>query len=928
MVPKPGGAERPDIKTLQRMANSECKKYGFNVKYPEAGFHEESKERSGTRPAKWRLVKNFAAVNKVTQIRPFPMGDLAAKQRAVAGHKFFSVMDLQAGFHAIPIARESIPYTGFYVEGRGHYVYLRMPFGLTGAPTTFCEMVATAFHGLIGKILEVWMDDMATAADDFEDGLVNLRAIFKRARTHNISLSAAKTVLFMSEAAFAGAQVSERGISMDLRKVKAILEIPEPNSVLEVIKFLGMTGAYRPKIKNYARAARPLSDLTRNVRTGDLAGKNAFEYKRALWETKVELSEEGKRAFIDLKTTLTTDPVLRAPVYNGRPFIVTTDGSKYGFGAVHSQVWEEQDSTGVTKKVTYPIAFASKRTSRTEEKYIPFLLEFAALKFALDKFDDMIFGRAIELEMDCKALTDLLGNAKLNSTHERWRESVVARNIVAVRHKPGSENQVADALSRIYEHRPDNDSGPGRSSSVDPGWESAKDLMNDMYLLLDNDQTAALLNRFQDNEYYSEIITHLLFEAGDLPVDKETERDQKRQAHRAEGHMIEDGKLWLVAGKHARDGKKVECIPHNEGFELASSIHRAGGHFGRDLTILTLQQEFHWPRMRQHATEAVTTCPRCKNFGPRLLLALLRPITRARPFDLLVGDYVALPEGHGGFKTVLVLVNVYSRYLFAFPSKKPGNGKFTVDALTKKLCAPDVGENPNAKEDAASTPTSWPKHLTTAVSQLNDCVLDSLGYLPRELLTGILSADRKAELSQSVLARALVDIDINMGLTYSLRDDAHANALKHARKRKRAFDKKARVVNYQPGDLVQKYDARLDETHSTVRKLAPRWSGPLRIVNRAANSYELKDLAGNTYTRAAHSRLLCPFHPRLGTTLADYASSLNRARHTDKTASRPDEPFNQSKLPQSPGMESRVPLDRDDPTQPNKYHSDDDDLVE
>ncbi|QRV96865.1 Retrovirus-related Pol polyprotein from transposon [Ceratobasidium sp. AG-Ba] len=180
------------------------------------------------------------------------MGNLVAKQRVVAGHKFVSVMDLQAAFHTIPIAWESIPYTSFYVEGRGHYVYLQIPFGLTGAPTTFRKMVAEAFHGLIGKILEAWMDDMATAADNFEEGLVNLRTIFEWAQAHHISLSAAKTVLSMSEAAFAGARVSEEGISMDLRKVKAILEIPEPNLVLKVMKFLGMTRAYCPKIKNFA----------------------------------------------------------------------------------------------------------------------------------------------------------------------------------------------------------------------------------------------------------------------------------------------------------------------------------------------------------------------------------------------------------------------------------------------------------------------------------------------------------------------------------------------------------------------------------------------------------------------------------------------------------------------------------------------------
>lgn len=987
MVPKPGGTERPSLKTLQQMANSKCRKYGFPIKHPEVGFYEDSDEKHNIPPAKWRLVQNFASVNKVTQVRPFPMGNLAARQRAIAGHKFVSVMDLQAGFHAIPIAQESIPFTGFYVEGRGHYVYLRMPFGLTGAPTVFCEMVAEVFHDLIGKILEVWMDDMATAADDFDEGMGSLRLIFERCRTHRISLSATKTVLFMTEASFAGARVSAQGIRPDLRKVRAILEWPEPSTVLEIMSFLGLAGAYRSKIRDFARVAQPLSDLTRNVRPPPATSKSSFEYKRALRESKVELTADQRRAFVNLKLALTSDPVLRAPVYDDRPFIVTTDGSKYGFGAVLLQAWDETDSRGVVRKVMYPIAFASKRTSRTEEWYIPFLLEFAALKFALDEFDDIIFGRAIEIETDCKALADLLGNSKLNSTHERWRESIVTRNITAVRHKPGVENQACDALSRMYEGRPDDDVGPGRVKSIGPGWEAHKRLVNDLYLLQADDDTAALLERFKADDYFFEIIEHLLFEVpeGEVPSTTSDDRDRKRRAHRADGYMVEKGRLWLVGGKRSRDGAKVECVPFNEGFELALSVHRAGGHFGRDMTVLALQQEYHWPKMRQHATEAVTSCPRCKNFGPRLLSALLRPITRARPFDLLVGDYLSLPEGHGGLKTVLVFVDVYSRYLFAFPSRKPGTGKFTVDSLTKvcdliatprtfmadggshfdcdkvrrwadsrgvqviktpayapwtnglaeghiklligrlkKLCAPNVGVSPVDGDDASSTPTAWPKHLATAVAQLNDRVLPSLGYAPRELLTGMVSAERKADLNQSLLGRAIADINVNMGLTYAMRDDAYAKALEHANRRKRVFDRKARVVDYAPGDLVQKYDARLDETHSTMRKLAPRWSGPLRVVERAANSYRLEDLAGNTFATAAHARLLRPFIPSPNSTLADYAAGLQRARLSDKSATRPDTPFDASLLPQSPRPESRVPLERDDPTQPNNYHIHDD----
>ncbi|QRV90612.1 Retrovirus-related Pol polyprotein from transposon [Ceratobasidium sp. AG-Ba] len=979
MVPKPGGAERPSLKTLQQMANSECKKYGIPIEYPDVGYYNEGAKRPG-KPAKWRLVQNFAAVNKVTQIRPFPMGNLGAKQQAIAGHKYVSVMDLQAGFHAIPIAPESVPYTGFYVEGRGHYVYRRMPFGLTGAPTVFCEMIAETFHDLLGKILEVWMDDMATAADDFETGLGSLRSIFERCRTHKISLSAAKTVLFMAEATFAGARVSQAGIKPDPAKVRAILDWPEPESVLDTMGFLGLAGSQRTKIKNFARIAQPLSDLTRDVRPADLP-KGSHEYKKALREAKVKLDEQGLRAFVRLKLALTSDPVLRAPVYDGRPFIVTTDGSKFGFGAVLSQAWEETGLDGTVHKVTYPIAYASKRTSRTEERYIPFLLEFAALKFACDEFDGLIFGQPIELEMDCKALADLLGNEKLNSTHERWRESVIARNIVAVRHLPGQDNKACDALSRMYEGRPDTDEGPGRHTDVDPGWESKKELINDLYYLMPDADTAALLKRFESDEYFSDILLHLLFDReADNPDNREAEKERKRRAHRAEGYFVQDGKLWLAGAKHARDGLEVECIPFNEGQLLALSVHEAGGHFGRDMTVLTLQQRYHWPRLRQHATEAVTTCARCKNFGPRLLSALMRPITRARPFDLLVGDYVALPEGHGGLKTVLVLVDVYSRYMFAFASRKPGTGKFTVEALDKisnllltprsfmadggrhfdcdevrawadsrgvqvlktppyapwanglaeghiklligrlkKLCAPTVGEDPSDIEDPDTTPTAWPKHLSTAVAQLNDRVVAGLGYTPRELITGQLTAERRAELGRALINREVLDADVNLGLTYSLRQDAFANALEHAKKRKKAFDRGVRVVEYSPGDLVQKYDARLDETHSTLRKLAPRWSGPLRVVEKAANSYKLEDLAGNPFTSAAHTRLLRPFVPSPGSTLSEYARSLQAARQADKTASRPHVYFSPESLPRSPRPEQRLPLDRDDPTQPNNY---------
>lgn len=76
--------------------------------------------------------------------------------------------------------------------------------------------------------------------------------------------------------------------------------------------------------------------------------------------------------------------------------------------------------------------YASKRTWPSEERYKLYLLEFVALKFSLDKFDGLIYVSPVEVEIDCQALRDTLLNEKLNTTHARWRDVVLAHHIVDV----------------------------------------------------------------------------------------------------------------------------------------------------------------------------------------------------------------------------------------------------------------------------------------------------------------------------------------------------------------------------------------------------------------------------------------------------------------------------------------------------------------
>jgi hypothetical protein len=85
----------------------------------------------------------------------------------------------------------------------------------------------------------------------------------------------------------------------------------------------------------------------------------------------------------------------------------------------------------------HPITFASKQTSNSESCYQPYLLEFTALKFSLDKFSNIIGGYPIEIKTDCKVLHDTIINNKLNATHAHWLDGIMGHHIIDCHHRLG-----------------------------------------------------------------------------------------------------------------------------------------------------------------------------------------------------------------------------------------------------------------------------------------------------------------------------------------------------------------------------------------------------------------------------------------------------------------------------------------------------------
>ena len=440
------------LEELQHRVNDECIAHRMEPKFDLPPRKAPTPDDSIPDDPKWRICQNFSQINRITKVAPMPQGDIRAKQQRLSRHKWVSGFDFAAGFYVVLVDPESRPYTAFYVEGRGYFWYKRMPFGLTGAPSTFANMTAKHMYDLLAdETMELFVDNGGTAANTFNEMIDKLTRIFTCIRERNLSLSASKYEFFMTEMVFAGALVGPKGVQPDLKKLTAIVNWKTPENTTALAGFLGLTGWFRDLIKGYAKKEQPLQDLLREVELPEKYTKTVYQRIMTNHKLKEKWTNTHTEAFLNLKAEMTAEPVLRGPKWDGTLFIIATDGCQDAFSAVLTQRFEYTLPSGKVIRRLHPLGFASKRTSKTEEKYKPFLLEFAALKFGLDKFADITWGFPIEIETDCQALRDHLLNNKLSATHARWRDGILAHQIIDVRHVPGRLNVVADSLSRASE---------------------------------------------------------------------------------------------------------------------------------------------------------------------------------------------------------------------------------------------------------------------------------------------------------------------------------------------------------------------------------------------------------------------------------------------------------------------------------------------
>lgn len=631
-------------------------------------------------PKKWRLVVDFRLLNEKILPDRYPIPRIDEVLEGLGDAQYFSTLDMQAGFHQIPLKKSSRKYTAFSTW-YGHYQFKRLPFGINICPNSFQRMVNLAMSGLPPDICFLYLDDIIVVGRSEKHHLHNLRVVFSRLRSKNLKLNPSKCVFYQREVTFLGHKITDRGIFPDDSKIEMTKNFPKPVNAKETKRFVAFANFYRKFIKDFSVIAAPLHNVAQsNV--------------KFLW------SDECENSFNELKRALSNPPILIYPNFD-EEFILITDASDLGCGAKLAQIRDG---------VEMPISFASKAFKKGELNRPPIEKEMMAIYFGITHFRSYLYGRKFLVKTDHKPLVHLFSMKNPASKILRMRLELCEYDFV-IEYIPGKDNVEADALSRV----------------------DFKTLVDKQILAVTRSMTRKTLTKINNPETEDHLVRPRVYEASfhdeakNLPTlrfkfsevaivyDVRRKRSQLFNGNKViapdeinENALKEllidientavkndidlialrlDDDIFRYVSPTELKGVGLKTLEQlnlilyyprkklDDSEEIKKVLsefhdHPMAGHPGQQRMLEKLRMRYSWKNMRRDVKQYVQSCEKCKfnkvttHTNERFMLTT----TPTKPFDVVVVDTIGLlPVTTKGNRYILSIQCDFSKYVVYVP---------------------------------------------------------------------------------------------------------------------------------------------------------------------------------------------------------------------------------------------------------------------
>lgn len=385
---------------------------------PCCAFVVEDKGSESRGEAKMRIVYDFRRLNDVIDIDHPLLPRILDMVRKVSKGKYFTKLDLRAGFHNLRMTEEASQYLSVSYPGFGTYRWKVLPFGLASGPGAMERLMRITLNELLLEGVEVYLDDILIYAHTKEEHDRLLHLTLTRLEENGFHLKESKCAVGVDNVDFLGYRIKDGRYRAIESHTQGITDFSLPTTVKAWQRFHGMVNYYRLHVPVISTLAKPITAVF---------GKRG----------KIEPTPELVKAFNDIKEEIAKKLELES-LEPGKPVHLVTDASPVGWGA-----YVTQDPTFKSPG----IAWLAGTFTPAEQAWHQNEKELFAVVQAFRRYPEFFAGQRVIVRADNEVITGWRDLNTKSDKIKRWYETIIEFHPSWI-WIPAEENVVTDALSR------------------------------------------------------------------------------------------------------------------------------------------------------------------------------------------------------------------------------------------------------------------------------------------------------------------------------------------------------------------------------------------------------------------------------------------------------------------------------------------------